>query len=1189
MLRVLDLKAALGLHDATSRPTGALSRASDHIIAEAALRRALTLVKDTQGLLPISPERRPRVPTSIVTLVALFGLKPYNRPHRSAPAEGSAPDGKAKHHFPVHDMSIGPILLSLALFAFWAALGWSVLALAEPAMPSLQSFLLAPVVGVSVTLLPVYWLSVAGVPVAVIARPLLALYGLVAIAAWSWRRPPWSLSELIFLLPIIAAIVIFGFPALWFGLDWVGNANDDWGNYNLSAMRFLHDGYYQQPSIEAMRSGLYYPGFLWFLSVAAAARSGSDLLLAWVAGAVGNNPFFVFMPVILALHGVFACSAAALAMTSLSRRVLFAAVVLLAIAPLNLYAVHQQLIAQVAGLGLMCALGTLTLVAPREFDNNGRIALIAVVAAAYLLTYPETVFIFGIALVLYHARRAADVSLEWKSFRRLLIAPLASCILLGPYGVGCLFFLFSQIHHSAIQGIYDGTSLFPYFLVPNGVAALFGISRLGEMLIEPWLSLSIVMGLSLLAITCFAMVVGVARGRPVSYHLAATCGVAAVVIAQHNDFGLFKAALFSQAFIWFVLVAALSSAATRLSAAVYMAVLAMIGFTDFKYVKAAVADDVGSASLMAHASQDHLLTRLLQDPPADQCGADFASPNPSLIKLLGARVDCARSFIARPIGFLKLLSADSDLIDRNPLRELLGIARFMHLAAPRLEGDRLQLSFPRAGLPPISVTTRKPVIEFSKLGEDGSSDSIYGTRRQASTMPAAPEDQSNKLIFIGSNLGEYYHLPEFGAISLYATQHDFFYPEGEMAAVGRYLLFRINAPAKLGRLIMDLTTTILGDGCACLPPVSVAGDEQVPLGVLGHGAARVMSPAFSPKIVDGVAYLLIDLGADARRYETPRTGLMRLYGTDVPIDIRKMVAYVRQIRFVDASSEDKATPPSKIAAFPSDLANAGLEFSGIYEDGWTGDQGFMTLHAESAGNVVMRGTFPAGIGLDEVQVALTVGSAQPVLQTLKPGPFVVTAPVAAGSSRIGFRFSNVGRLPSPDGRPAVVRLASVAIETGLDRPTAPSSLPDDAPSTAAGLPKFLGDAAKQASGIFSDGWIAPAGNIVVDLCGATQVTLRGMVPGGIGLDDQEITIGGDVSPPIRRKLAPRDFQIEIPVSEGRSTISLAFSEAAALPNGDGRHVAALLRSVSTDPSPPLSLRCLQHSARKWLAAVSNWF
>jgi len=62
VLRVLALKAAVGLHDtASARPAGALARASDQAIADAALRRAPTLVKDTQGLLPISPQRHKRV------------------------------------------------------------------------------------------------------------------------------------------------------------------------------------------------------------------------------------------------------------------------------------------------------------------------------------------------------------------------------------------------------------------------------------------------------------------------------------------------------------------------------------------------------------------------------------------------------------------------------------------------------------------------------------------------------------------------------------------------------------------------------------------------------------------------------------------------------------------------------------------------------------------------------------------------------------------------------------------------------------------------------------------------------------------------------------------------------------------------------------------------------------------------
>src|SRR5204862_6041349 len=143
----------------------------------------------------------------------------------------------------------------------------------------------------------------------------------------------------------------------------------------------------------------------------------------------------------------------------------------------------------------------------------------------------------------------------------------------------------------------------------------------------------------------------------------------------------------------------------------------------------------------------------------------------------------------------------------------------------------------------------------------------------------------------------------------------------------------------------------------------------------------------------------------------------------------------------------------------------------IYEDGWSGDQGFMTLYAESAGVAVMRGLLPAGIGLDSVDVTLTVGSAPPVRRKLKQGPFEIAVPVEAGRVRIGFRFSSIGRLPAGDGRPAVARLALVAIDTNPDRAAALSNLSDAAPPEGSGLAKLLGAAAEDATGVFSDGWI----------------------------------------------------------------------------------------------------------------------
>ena len=59
LIRQLALKAALGLHKPQALP--ALDAAANKRLAEDAARRAPTLVKDTQALLPISPEKHKRV------------------------------------------------------------------------------------------------------------------------------------------------------------------------------------------------------------------------------------------------------------------------------------------------------------------------------------------------------------------------------------------------------------------------------------------------------------------------------------------------------------------------------------------------------------------------------------------------------------------------------------------------------------------------------------------------------------------------------------------------------------------------------------------------------------------------------------------------------------------------------------------------------------------------------------------------------------------------------------------------------------------------------------------------------------------------------------------------------------------------------------------------------------------------
>jgi hypothetical protein len=929
-------------------------------------------------------------------------------------------------------MSLAPLALSIALFVFWIGLGWSLIAIAEPGMEPLKAMLVAPALGVAITVLSVFWFSAFGLPVSTFARPLAFVLVAVAVVIVAWRRPPWNSTELLLAVVVLLVLVLVGFPTLRFGFDWIANANDDWGNYNLRAIRYLHSGFYQQPSIEAMRAGRDYPGFFWFADVAEGWRPGSDLVLAWVGGLVGKNPYFVFMSLILAFHGVLCFAVTGLARSWFKSRVaLFAGLVLTAVAPLSVHAVSQQLIAQVIGLAVTCAMASLTFVPLHQLATARRVVIVAILASGYLLLYPELVPFFGLAFILFHASHARDKDWGWKqSWPVLLILPAAS-VLLGLYSVDAAFYLLSQFQHSANQGINNGISIFPYFRVPSGVAVLFGFLRIGEWPGEPWLSMSIAAGFLMLAVVAAGMLIGLAGRQGLAFFSAVVLLVVVVLIAQSNDFGSFKLAMFAQAFIWFSVVTALARFRLRLAIPAYLAIFSTLILTDVRSLEASLNDGLVAGNSMRGPSRDKILSRLLGDGPGAPCDADFETPVPPLIKILAASPGCARVFIARPI-LHSTIHHTLVVPDSNPLHNTRQIRDFVERAATRLDLIPVELPFDYGS---TSVITTRPPVEYSELVADGISESIFNGGNSAGKIG------QNRLIFMNSNLGSHYYLPEAGVVGIYATEPDSFFSGGRFAAVGRYLLFRVASPGRSVRLELDLTTSILGDGEARLPPATVVGETPVQVGLAGHGAARVISPPVSPLVVNGVAYLLLDLGAAPKHIEIPRRGLMRMYGTKVPIDPRLMVAFARRISLIDADSGPTAAAPAAIRHFPADLANQNLQFSGIYEDGWLGDQGFVVLsNGCQGGKVVFRGMFPNGLGLDSVDLSLKVAGGESLVKHLEPGAFELVLPANKGNSRIEFKFSATGRLPAGDNRPATALLSSVSIDTGgIAPPVDPAS------------------------------------------------------------------------------------------------------------------------------------------------------
>ena len=110
------------------------------------------------------------------------------------------------------------------------------------------------------------------------------------------------------------------------------------------------------------------------------------------------------------------------------------------------------------------------------------------------------------------------------------------------------------------------------------------------------------------------------------------------------------------------------------------------------------------------------------------------------------------------------------------------------------------------------------------------------------------------------------------------------------------------------------------------------------------------------------------------------------------------------------------------------------------------------------------------------------------------------------------------------------------------------------------VPEILKGVAWQSDGVHDDGWLAQNGLIVVRAVKAGRLVLKGMVPGDIGIDPQQIEITMQPGQPIQRQLVAGPFEIEIPVERDQTELTFKFTKSAILPRGDGRSVGALLHS-----------------------------
>jgi hypothetical protein len=257
-----------------------------------------------------------------------------------------------------------------------------------------------------------------------------------------------------------------------------------------------------------------------------------------------------------------------------------------------------------------------------------------------------------------------------------------------------------------------------------------------------------------------------------------------------------------------------------------------------------------------------------------------------------------------------------------------------------------------------------------------------------------------------------------GYIGLYQYESDYF-TNHTIAAMGRYLVFNVLHPSEKMHLIMDITDT-LRPNRDDLPQPSVSDLRSAKIvPAYGRGSARLISPPIQPMMIDGQAFVAVDMNREPNvNPDPPRTGLMRLFGNDIPLDPRKFVVYTRGISAISDEEYRAMKPPSSVSRFPYDLLeNHALEYSGIYEDGWASEDFAARMSAAPGKSIVVAGMVPdIGDSAFTTEATVFVDGQAVLRQKLGLGNFQLSIIAHASTAQVRVRFSRTQRLPRGDNR-----------------------------------------------------------------------------------------------------------------------------------------------------------------------------
>ena len=913
------------------------------------------------------------------------------------------------------------------------------------------SFLLYPVVGFSTLVILTNIINRAGIPVRYISWLIAGLLIFVACPLLAKKFGIRAISfDFIWIIALSSLSLVFAWPILRYGFNWLSYVNDDMNNYVLGAERFVNFGFDVPPNQEFF-DGRDYSQTYYFFHSSQGVRSGSEHLLALISGGQSRQVLPVFMPTILALHMSLSSASLALISPYSKKQKIIAAIgiILVAISPLFIVGTLYQLIGQVGGLSIAVAL---VIVFDKLFKTVGKfkshhVCILTILIIAEFIWYPEMLPFIVLPVLIHIALRLSKSDSRQKiaqSFfhnkKSISLIVIATLLILNKNLYIALRFLLYQIGSTSDVTSQNKVELFPYFLKPHGLTSLFGFTSISRPLVPQVENFLIIVSILLVLLSI------VYAGKksfelnlvPLTYLVM--LAIYFYLVFTKNGFGSFKIALYMQPFLLAVIYMMLSKVwdmiskksrfmSRGLQKSAYLVVVfvcfSVLFSTTQLYAYASLGTSRQGFSEVPFASSSKIQSQIseLLETSSKLGPIISATSNLSLIKLEAIAAK------GHPILFSS----------QDPFKGIYG-----KYVPRRGLIERLEVKFPNGDKPavfeqvkgalPIKDVTPMYLIadnKFNSVNKYWASDSIMKWKYQVVRSP------ENYLMFIDSSQGPIYS--NFDASqstsTFFQSESNPMIPGTFTQAIGNFLLFQILEPSKQNFLDLNISSTVLEQYNRRLPIIKLVGKNSTTFKPEGRGSLHARIPMVEPITINGLHYFAIVLDQKLLPFDKPATFAEKLYGSDVNWDSRRISTYASNISVVNESKLESGSAPKKLSKFPKDLVNKHLYYSGIYEDGWISSSSYFDLNSNGSKAFVLKGFIPEVKGNSNYRSSLSIkiGEKVEIFQSLSPGTFSIEIPIdnfvsKSPLTRVSLKFNNSLKLPKPDGRPSSAFITSLGFD-----------------------------------------------------------------------------------------------------------------------------------------------------------------